>query len=133
MKNTHGYTLIVKNRRGTLFSSVDTRMEARRTNIRKEKRKKKNNKTHGNFYTWHKSFLLIAARFSLFLYKIVFLFSYFQQRRETISTNKVYTSVLRSLEDRSEIDTHTHTHTYTHARIYAQTHTPTLFKNCAEK
>lgn len=68
-----------------------------------------------------------------FLFFVQNCFSFFQQRRETISTNKVYTSVLRSLEDRSEIDTHTHTHTYTHARIYAQTHTPTLFKNCAEK
>lgn len=120
MKNTHGYTLIVKNCRGTLFSSVDTRMEARRTNIRKEKRKKKNNKTHGNFYTWHKSFLLIAARFSLFCTKLFF---FFQQRRETISTNKVYTSVLRSLEDRSESDTHTHTHIYARTHIRTDTYT----------
>lgn len=127
MKNTHGYTLIVKNCRGTLFSSVDTRMEARRTNIRKEKRKKKTTKrmeisTRGT--------KVLPQDFLFFCTKLFF---FFQQRRETISTNKVYTSVLRSLEDRSEIDTHTHTHTYTHARIYAQTHTPTLFKNCAEK
>lgn len=127
MKNTHGYTLIVKNCRGTLFSSVDTRMEARRTNIRKEKRKKKQQNA------W--KFLHVAQKFlpQDFLFFCTKLFFFFQQRRETISTNKVYTSVLRSLEDRSEIDTHTHTHTYTHARIYAQTHTPTLFKNCAEK
>lgn len=130
MKNTHGYTLIVKNCRGTLFSSVDTRMEARRTNIRKEKRKKKNNKTHGNFYTWHKSFLLIAARFSLFLYKIVFLFfSNVAKRSPRTKFIQAYYEAWRIVQRVIR----THTHTYTHARIYAQTHTPTLFKNCAEK
>ena len=36
---------------------------------------------------------------------------------ETISTNKVYTSILRSLENCSEIDTHTHTHTLTLLKI----------------
>lgn len=58
-----------------------------------------------------------------FLFFCTKLFFFFQQRRETISTNKVYTSVLRSLEDRSEIDTHTHTHIYARTHIRTDTYT----------
>lgn len=120
MKNTHGYTLIVKNCRGTLFSSVDTRMEARRTNIRKEKRKKKQQNAWKFLHVAQKFFTHCRKIFSFFVQNC---FSFFQQRRETISTNKVYTSVLRSLEDRSEIDTHTHTHIYARTHIRTDTYT----------
>ena len=138
MKDTHGYTLIVKNCRGTLFSSVDTRMEARRHKYEKKEKKGKRQKTHGNFYTWHRSFFFLLTflsffLFFLFLYKIVsFVFS--ATSRNDLHEQSLYKRITKLGGSFRDLCTYTHIHIiHTHARIYAQTHAPTLFKNCAEK
>lgn len=130
MKNTHGYTLIVKNCRGTLFSSVDTRMEARRTNIRKEKRKKKKQQNAWKFlHVAQKFFTHCRKIFSFFVQNCFSFFSNVAKRSPRTKFIQAYYEAWRIVQRLIR----THTHTYTHARIYAQTHTPTLFKNCAEK
>lgn len=91
MKDTCGYTSTAKNCPGTLFQAWIL-IQVGKLKCTKEA-------------------CSVDARF---LYKNA---SLYRRRRETISTNRVYTSVLRSMEDRSEIDTHTHTHTPTLLKI----------------
>lgn len=115
MKNTHGYTLIVKNCRGTLFSSVDTRMEARRTNMKKEKRRKKTTK-HIEISTRGTKVFFTHCRkiFSLFVQNCFFfrIFSNVAKRSPRTKFIQAYYEAWRIVQRLI----HAHTYARTHIR-----------------